>query len=238
MRRDCSRSVATAGLFWFALLVQLSVQPARSQAGLAVPPLSPQAFAAIIDRHYNQLRSLSVLFTQKYAGMGMYRQESGVLLLKRNGAMAGSLGKMRWTYTDPPGKLFIMDGHDAYFYTPGQTEIPRVPAKRLDDLRSPLAFLLGHARLATELDGLTFAEVGMASWTLKGVPRGMEKRIVALTITARADGTIDSMEVAETDGAINSFRFTDERPNVPIPPGAFTFAPPPGTHVIEGMPPL
>ncbi len=205
----------------------------RTLAQSAPAPRSAAAFAGMIDHHYNSLHSLAVQFTQQYDGMGMHRVESGTVLLKKP-------GRMRWTYTHPAGKLFILDGRDAYFYTPGQTEIPRVPAKKLDDLRSPLAFLLGHAALAKQLTGLalTASSSGSSIWTLTGVPSGMEKRVAMLAITARADGTITTMRVEETDGAINTFALSGEQPNTPTAPDAFTFAPPPGTHVIEGMPPL
>ena len=84
---------------------------------------------------------------QTYTGMGMNRKESGVLLLKKP-------GKMRWTYTDPDGKLFVLDGKYGYFYSPGETEAQKVEEKKLDDLRSPLRFLLGHTELQKELAGL------------------------------------------------------------------------------------
>ncbi|HEY0784233.1 MAG TPA: outer membrane lipoprotein carrier protein LolA, partial [Acidobacteriaceae bacterium] len=130
--------------------------------------------------------------------------------------------------------------HDAYFYTPGQTEIPRVAAKKLDDLRSPLALLLGHAALARELDGLTLERVGIYPGTLmlSGVPHGMEKRVSRMSIGAEPDGRITMLRVEETDGAINSFELEGEEANVVTPAGAFRFVAPPGTHVVEGMPPL
>ena len=215
-----------------------SVSSSRlAAAGPPAAPISASSFAETIDRHYNALHSLSVAFTQQYDGMGTHRSESGTLLLKRSGRLAGS-GQMRWTYTNPAGKLFILDGHDAYFYTPGQSEIPRVAAKKLDDLRSPLAFLLGHAALAKQLDGLSLAPGAGGGWTLSGVPHGMEKRVASLTITATSDGTITVMRVEETDGAVNLFRLSGEQPNVVTPPGAFTFTPPPGTHLVDGLPPL
>jgi outer membrane lipoprotein carrier protein len=192
---------------------------------------TPAAFAARIDKHYNALHSLSVHFTQKYDGMGMHRQESGILLLRKP-------GKMRWTYANPAGKLFVLDGHDAYFYAPGDTEIPRVPAKKLDDLRSPLRFLLGHTQLAKELTNLQINPGENGAYTLSGIPNGMEKRIASLSITASADGVIQSMRIEETDGAINTFVFTDEHPDAPSSDGDFTFHAPAGTHIIEGNPPV
>jgi outer membrane lipoprotein carrier protein len=187
--------------------------------------------AARVDRHYNALRSLEVHYVQTYTGMGANRREAGVLLLKKP-------GKMRWTYTDPDGKLFVLDGKNGYFYSPGESEAQRVDEKKLDDLRSPLRFLLGHTDLEKELTGLTATPDGNGNYVLAGVPKGLEQRVSALKITATADGTIRSMTIEETDGVTNRFDFSGEAGNVPAPDTAFVFVPPPGVHVVEGEPPV
>lgn len=186
--------------------------------------------AARIDRHYNALHSLSVHFVQRYAGMGMNRKESGALLLKKP-------GKMLWTYTDPDGKIFVMDGRDAYFYSPGETEAQKVPEKTLDDLRSPLRFLLGHTELEKELTGLHAACSG-DTCVLTGTPKGLEQRVSAMKITTALDGTIRQMEIDETDGVVNQFDFSGELANAPAPDSSFVFTPPPGVHVVTGEPPV
>lgn len=193
--------------------------------------ISADALAARIDHHYNSLHSLEVHFTQEYTGMGMDRHEAGVLLLKKP-------GRMRWTYSTPVGKLFILDGHDGYFYSPGDTTAQRVPVKELDDLRSPLRLLLGHAKLAKELTRLAIDPDGSGLYTLTGIPRGLEKRVASFSITATADGTIQQMQVEETDGVRNTFIFSDERPNAAAPESAFVFTPPAGVRIVDGMPPV
>ena len=100
-----------------------------------------------VDQHYNQLRSLKSTFTESYEGLGMHRSESGTLLLVKP-------GKMRWDYTQPSGKVFVLDGQNAWFYTRGSAQVQKTPAKKLDDLRSPLRFLLGHTQLEKELTNL------------------------------------------------------------------------------------
>ena len=210
---------------FLALICVIAATHLRAQT------LTAQAFAARIDKHYNALHSLSVHFTQKYDGMGMHREESGILLLKKP-------GKMRWTYAQPAGKLFVLDGRNAYFYSPGDTEIPRVTAKKLDDLRSPLRFLLGHTQLAKELTNLQITPAENGAYTLSGIPKNMEQRIASFTITANADGVIQSMRIEETDGAINTFTFSDEHPNAPATDADFVFHTPAGAHIIEGMPPV
>lgn len=211
-----------SGIFLFILAISAI---AHAQTPTA------QTFAQRVDEHYNALHTLSVNFTQKYDGMGMHRVESGTLLLKKP-------GKMRWTYSQPAGKLFVLDGKDAYFYSPGDTEIPRVSAKKLDDLRSPLRFLLGHTQLAKELTGLQISPAENGDYTLSGIPKNMEQRIASFSITATADGVIRFMRIEETDGAINTFTFSDEKPNAPATEADFVFHAPAGTHIIEGMPPV
>lgn len=193
--------------------------------------LTAKDLAARVDRHYNALHSLEVHFVQRYSGMGTDRKESGVLLLKKP-------GRMRWTYTDPDGKLFLLDGRYGYFYSPGETEAQKVEEKKLDDLRSPLRFLLGHTELEKELAGLTMTPAGDGNYVLAGVPKGLEQRVASLKITATPDGTIRAMTIEETDGVTNGFDFSGELDNAPAPNSAFVFTPRPGVHVVTGMPPV
>ena len=145
---------------------------------------------------------------------------------------------MRWTYSEPAGKLFVLDGKDGYFYTPGQAEVQRVPARKLDDLRSPFALLLGHASLAKELKGITVAPGANGDAVLAGVPRGLEQRVSRLAVTAGPDGVIHALEIDELDGARNVFQFANEQGNAPAPASAFVFTPPEGTRVVSGLPPV
>ncbi len=69
----------------------------------SAPDLNVHSLAQRVDQHYNKLHSLKAGFTESYAGLGMHREESGTLLLLKP-------GRMRWDYTSPPGKLFLL-GH-------------------------------------------------------------------------------------------------------------------------------
>src|ERR1700722_9738719 len=109
-----------------------------------------KALAAAVDAHYNHLKTLQTEFTEVYRGSGMDRTESGTLWLKKP-------GKMRWEYRSPRVKLFVSDGKDAWFYVPEDRQARKTTAKKLDDIRSPLAFLLGKTKLEKELTGLSLA---------------------------------------------------------------------------------
>jgi outer membrane lipoprotein carrier protein len=194
------------------------------------PPPTAKDLAARVDRHYNQLHSLKAAFSETYQGMGVKRTENGTLLLLKP-------GRMKWDYSSPSGKLFLLDGKYAWFYTRGDPQVQRIPAKELDDLRSPLRFLLGHTELGKEMNSLALAAAGNGSFTLTGQPKGQEQRIRRLTLTVTSEGTISSIEIEETDGALTHFTFTGEQPNVVVPADLFHFTPPPGVPVVNALPP-
>lgn len=183
-----------------------------------------------VDDHYNHLTSLRAHYTERYSGMGMDRTEEGTLLLKKPGLM-------RWSYAEPVGKVFVLDGKFAWFYTPGDAQASRVPAKQLDDLRSPLRFLLGHTQLNKELDHLTVTPDG-SGFRITGVPKGMEQRVKLLSLGVTATGAIERMRLEELDGAVTEFVFSGIKENVPVKDGDFAFIPPAGVTVAEGLPPI
>jgi outer membrane lipoprotein carrier protein len=177
------------------------------------------------------LHSLRAGFTESYEGLGIRRSESGNLLLLKP-------GRMRWDYSSPAGKLCLIDGSYAWFYSRGDSQVQRIRASELDDLRSPLRFLLGHTKIEKELINLTLAHSSGGLFTLTGQPKGQEKRVQRLTLTVTAEGAITAIEIEETDGAITRFTFTGEVPNAPIPPQTFHFTPPPGVPVVDALPPV
>jgi outer membrane lipoprotein carrier protein len=193
--------------------------------------LTAHELAARVDRHYDQLHSLKAGFREDYAGLGMTRTESGTLFLRKP-------GRMLWQYSTPAGKIFLLDGKYAWLYTKGDAQIQRIPSKELDDLRSPLRFLLGHTQLEKELNGLKLEGASHGLYTLSGLPKGQENRVTRLELTVTAAGAISTLEVQETDGATTRFTFTDEQPDVAIPADTFHFTPPAGVPVVDAMPPV
>jgi outer membrane lipoprotein carrier protein len=211
----------------FALFVLLSLlQPST----LCAQQLTAQQLAQRVDKYYNGLHSLRVAFTESFRGMGIDREESGVLLLRKP-------GKMHWSYANPPGKVFLLDGKYAWFYSPGDAQVERVAAAQLDDLRSPLRFLLGHTQLQKELEGLTLSTTA-DGLELSGVPKGMRDRVEKIVLGVSADGMIRSMSITEVDGAQTAFTFKDSQADAPAPDADFVFHAPPGIPVLDGLPPV
>jgi len=225
--------VRAVGLRVVVLSVGLSlgVTCAPPSFGQSSPTPSAQELAARVDRHYDQLHSLKAGFREDYAGLGMTRTETGTLFLRKP-------GRMLWQYSTPAGKIFLLDGKYAWLYTQGDAQVQRIPAKEMDDLRSPLRFLLGHTQLAKELGGLRLVAASNGQYTLTGLPKGQESRVTRLSLTVTAAGAITAIEVVEVDGANTRFTFTGELPDAPIPAETFHFTPPPGVPVVDAMPPV
>src|SRR5260370_30821508 len=140
----------------------------------ALTPDSPAATAVTVDAHYNHLKSFKVAFTEIYSGPGVSRTESGLLWLKKP-------GRMRWEYHQPREKLFLTDGQTAYFYVPGERQARKAPVKKLDDIRSPLRYLLGKTKLEKQLEGLSFAPdlnpFPPANVVFPGLPKDTKDRL-------------------------------------------------------------
>ena len=183
-----------------------------------------------VDDHYNRLSSLKTDYVEHYTGLGMDRTESGMLLLKKP-------GRMRWIYSSPAGKLFVLDGKYAWSYSPGDAQVQRVAAKQLDDLRSPLRFLLGHTQLKKELENLAVTpEAG--GFRITGVPKGMQGRVKQIVLDVSAEGRISRMSLEEMDGATTEFSFTHMEEGLPLADSEFRYTPPKGVAVVEGLPPV
>jgi outer membrane lipoprotein carrier protein len=145
---------------------------------------------------------------------------------------------MRWDYSTPAGKLFLLDGKYAWFYTRGDSQVQRLQARQLDDLRSPLRFLLGHTELEKEINNLAITPAADGAYKLSGQPKGQEGRVNRLTLTVTAEGIITGIEIEEADGAITRFTFTGEAANLSIPADQFRFTVPPGVPVVDAEPPV
>ena len=208
------------------LLLAAAVPVAQAQVG------SARQIADAVDRHYNDLQSLQTQFTESYRGAGMQREESGTLWLKKP-------GKMRWEYASPREKLFISDGKVAWFYVPGESRVQKAPVSKIDDLRSPLRFLLGKTKLDKELNGLSIAPdvtaINTGNIVLRGVPRQMQDRISQVLLEITPDHRIVRMSIDEVDGSWTEFQFRDQRENVNVNEQRFRFSPPPGVEVVDAQ---
>jgi len=217
------------------LLVMIGSAAAAGASAEDFHSMDVHSIIAAVDAHYNHLQTLQAEFTEIYRGSGIERTESGTLWLAKGGLKKP--GKMRWEYRSPKQKLFVSDGKSAWFYVPDDRQARRSDARKLDDIRSPLAFLLGKSKLEKELQGLSLAPdvatLASGDVVLRGVPAALADRFSEILLEVTPEHRISRIVMNEVDGSVTEYRFTDQKENEAIPDGRFAFTPPAGTETVE-----
>jgi len=204
-----------------AFLVCLLVLPA-----LAAPDAGLGRLLKGIEGHYNHAKTLQVLFTEEYTTQGQTRRpENGLLSLRKP-------GRMRWDYTKPAGKLFISDGKTVYLYTPDAHRVERAPLKASEDMRAPLAFLLGKLDFSREFRNFDAkpesSDTVVTAWAASDkLPYDKVEMLVT------PDFEIHRLVVYGTDKSILTFTFAGEKVNPKMDEALFRFHMPPGATLSD-----
>jgi len=138
---------------------------------------------------------------------------------------------MRWDYTNPAGKLFVSDGKDVYLYTPEANRVEKTKLKASDDMRAPMAFLLGKLDFAKDFrdfevkpDGTNYLVVARAKSDKLPYER------VQMLVTP--DYEIQRLVINGQDQSILTFQFSGERVNPPVDDSQFKFQMPAGATLV------
>ena len=103
--------------------------------------------------------TLQATFLERYSENGkQVRFEAGTAYFLRP-------GKMRWEYEKPEKNLFLVDGKYVWFYAPADHTATRMPAKKSEDWRTPIAFLttgMKLSRLCSSVDEAKDTRAGTA----------------------------------------------------------------------------
>jgi outer membrane lipoprotein carrier protein len=178
-----------------------------------------------VENRYNKAKTLQVAFNETYTVAGRPRQsESGQLTLRKP-------GRMRWDYSTPAGKLFLSDGKSVYLYTPSSSRVEKMPLKESEDMRAPLAFLLGKLDFAKEFRDFNMKPDGPnfnVTATAKTDKLPYEK--VEMLVTPGFE--IRRLVVTGQDKSILTFNFDQEKVNPPVADASFRFQMPAGATMV------
>ncbi len=189
--------------------------------------LSDRVARKVQDR-YNAAQTLSIQFVENYEVQGRRRPpESGTLTLRKQ-------GKMRWDYAQPAGKLLVSDGKTVYLYTAGDNRVEKIPIRDTEDMRAPLAFLLGHLDLKKEFKDLQAHPGGDGIW-LDGVAKSDRVPYEKVEMLVEKDGSVRQLKVFGRDGSSMAFAFSNETLNPRVDDKLFHFVPPPGAEVVDAV---
>src|SRR5262249_12535436 len=135
-------------------------------------------------------------------------------------------------YDQPKGKLFVGDGKFLYLYTPDENKAEKMKLQASDDMRAPLAFLLGKLNFEKEFRNI------------KATPEGDGQRITAepktdnlpysnVEFVVAPDSRIRMVKVVGFDRSIIEFRFDEEKIDPPLDDKLFKFELPKGATLVE-----
>ena len=178
-----------------------------------------------IEQRYNHAKTLEVQYNETYTVEGRARKsETGTLTLRKP-------GRMRWDYTAPSGKLFLSDGKNVYLYTPEMHRVEKEPLKASEDMRAPLAFLLGKLDFAKEFREFEMKPDGAnVVVTAKAKTDKLPYEKIEMTVTP--DYRITKLVVASQDGSILAFLFDQEKLNPAVNDAMFKFQMPAGAQLV------
>ena len=178
-----------------------------------------------VQNRYNSAKTLQVAFTETYTVQGRPRQnESGTLTLRKP-------GRMRWDYSAPAGKLFVSDGKDVWLYTPDAKRVEKMKLKESEDMRAPLAFLLGKLDFQKEFRDFEMKPEG-SGYLVTAKAKSDKLPYEDIRMTAAQDFMITNLVITGQDQSILAFSFSAEKLNPPVNDSAFRFLMPAGSTLV------
>ena len=216
--------VAFVALVWVGFPAQFCGANGASEGG----PL------AALEARYGKAATLQATFLERYSENGkQVRVEAGKAYFLRP-------GKMRWEYEKPEKNLFLVDGKYVWFYAPDDHTATRMPAKKSEDWRTPIAFLttgMKLARICSEVGPAKDAKPATAGDEIyRCLLRGAEEekaQKVLFEITPQNE--LARIVIPQEGGMQIEFEFKDWEWNPALPKELFQFEPPPGTVIVNGL---
>ena len=179
-----------------------------------------------MEDRYNHAQTLQIAFSEAYSSQGKTRKpETGTLFLRKP-------GRMRWQYTAPAGKLFLSDGKFVYLVVPDSPRVQKMKTKESEDMRVPLAFLLGRLHFEKDFKSFQSRPEGEDLW-ISADPKSANLPYTKVEFQVTPQNQIRRVRVTGQDMSILDFRFDQEKLNPPLDAKLFQFELPAGSTIEE-----
>jgi outer membrane lipoprotein carrier protein len=183
-------------------------------------------------RAYRGLTSFSADFWQVIddAMLGTFRSRGHLI-------QAGD-DKLAMRFTDPAGEAIVLDGRDAWVYTPSTTpgQVMKISIASLPEFFN-LSRLLTDPSRRFEARGLRQERVnGRLTDVVSLTPKDPNLPFSEATIWVdRQDGLPRRLRFQERTGGVRTLTFSEVRSNERVSAAAFTFVVPDGVRVVDQM---
>src|SRR5215469_1315620 len=217
-----------------------------------VPSADSAKTLDLFESRYRSAKALSAVFLEQFSDNGkLVRKEAGRAYFLHP-------GRMRWDYEAPEKNMFLVDGKYAWFYSPADHTATRMPTRKSEDWRTPLAFLTSARRLSevcARIEAETSAPPSEAGdflfrCSLRGSPedartavkttepseaRPREEHQPPVLFELSPDGELRRVRIAQEGRMQLEFSFKDWQWNPVLPKGWFEFVPPTGVAIVDGQ---
>jgi outer membrane lipoprotein carrier protein len=223
----CAVAIAAVGAAYSGAT---EAQPAPAAAGSASVPSVDQAVTAV-QTFYDKSQTFKSDFEQKFwvKAYNTERQSRGHVTFTKP-------GKMDWVYDDPRNNRVVSDGNVIKIYEAANKQMYEQPMAK-SQYPAALSFLTGTGKLADSFNFDLVAGQEMkfpGGYVLVGTPKQPTPAYAKVLFYVDAPTSqVRRVMIIDGQGNRNRFDFVNPRVNEPVPPGQFTFTPPPGTSVVH-----
>jgi outer membrane lipoprotein carrier protein len=184
-----------------------------------------------VENKYNRLKSMKAHFQQTVRqGTGVLRSEQGELYLSKP-------GRMRWEYESPETKLFLTDGKSVILYLPEENRVMESAIKETEDIKAPLAFLLGRLNFDEQFQKMEtspqLAPVEKGNIVFKAYSKQLAERVEWVLFEVTPEYEIRRVVARERGGLETEFRFNAMVTNPQLADSMFRFTAPAGAEVVR-----
>lgn len=188
--------------------------------------------AALVDRvqrFYESTADFSASFDQtyRYTAMGRTVKSSGTVQVKKPGLM-------RWDYTKPHAKSFVLDGKSLWLYEPDDHAVMVNRAFSSDALSAAVTFLWGKGKLTDEFTVTKAERSDYGPTVLELAPKRAQSGFTRLFfVLDEKTGAVATSIVIDSQANENRIAFSNVKTNQGLDAKRFHFEIPKGAAVSE-----
>lgn len=195
---------------------------------------TPVELLTAVQKRYDSFSDFSAEFEQtlvRASRPGKGRSESGKVYLKRPGLM-------RWDYSAPATKNFIVDGERLWAYKPDEATVAVYDNFKEAEISAGLSFLWSKKSLASSFEPKQFTgpdPLGepVSARAVRLLPKAEDPSIKTLTFYLDEKAFIEKAIIEDHLGNINIFKFKGMATDTQLKKDAFLFTPPAGVKVVH-----
>jgi len=126
----------------------------------------------------------------------------------------------------------VSDGKDVYLYTPDAHRVEKAKLKASDDMRAPLAFLLGKLDFSKEFRDFEIKPEG-ANFLITAKAKNDKVLYERIQMLVTPDYEIQRLVINSQDLSMLTFQLDGEKINPPVDDAAFKFQMPAGATLVD-----